>query len=137
MNAPDGQQATGGVQPGQSNAVVFANKVIVFGTSDGVFVYSGTPGPGTLLASVTTATTDPFGNTTQPGGFVIYDGTAYIDMHVNAGFTAPAIEMVTGVASRGGTCGALHPPAVTALANEMQETLLFGPGSSHDRIQAA
>ena len=136
LNVPAGQQATGGVQPGQSNAVVFANKVIVFGTSDGLFVYSGAPGPGTLLASVTTATTDPFGNTTQPGGFVIYDGSAYIDMHVNTGVGAPAVEMVTGVASEASHAALYTLPLNTALVNEMVETVLTGAGSSSGGIQA-
>ena len=139
LNAPAGQQATGGVQPGQSNAVVFANKVIVFGTSDGLFVYSGAPGPGTLLASVTTATKDPFGNTTQPGGFVIYLGSAYTEIHVGSAFGSPipSLDMVTGVASESEHAQLFAFPNNTALVNELVGTWLLGAGSSHDNIQAA
>lgn len=63
QNAPGGQQATGGVQPGQSNAVVVADKVIVFGAGSGVFVYSGTPGLGNPpIAWMGGGLIDPFGN---------------------------------------------------------------------------
>lgn len=63
QNAPAGQQATGGVQPGQSNAVVFANKVIVFGAAEGVFVYNGAPALGNPpVFWATSSAVDPFGN---------------------------------------------------------------------------
>ena len=70
VNAPRGQGTPVGVQPGVSNAIVIANKVIVFGTGGGVFVYSGTPGPGNPpIVSVGGGTKDPYGNTTGPGVF--------------------------------------------------------------------
>jgi len=65
QNAPAGQQATGGVQPGQSTAIVFANKVIVFGTGDGVFVYptGTTPALGNPpIAWMGGGLVDPYGN---------------------------------------------------------------------------
>jgi hypothetical protein len=63
LNAPDGQQATGGIQPGVSNAIVIADKVIVFGPNAGVFVYSGTPALGNPpIFWATSSTVDPFGN---------------------------------------------------------------------------
>lgn len=102
----------------------------------GLFLYNGVPGPGTLLASVTESTTDPFGNTTQPGGFVVYDGNAYIDMHVNTTVGAPAIEMVTGVASEASHAALYTLPLNTGLVDELIETVLTGAGSSHDGIQA-
>lgn len=64
LNAPQGAALTGGVQPGQSSGIVTANKVIVFGPGDGVFVYSGAPpAAGNLIASIAPAAgTDPYGN---------------------------------------------------------------------------
>jgi hypothetical protein len=65
QNAPAGQQATGGVQPGQSTAIVFANKVIVFGAGDGVFVYptGTTPALGNPpIAWMGGGLVDPYGN---------------------------------------------------------------------------
>jgi hypothetical protein len=42
---------------------VTANTVVVNGAGDGVFVYSGTPGPGTLILSIASAAgTDTYGN---------------------------------------------------------------------------
>lgn len=42
------------------------NQVIVGGPGGGVFVYFPTPGPGNLIASITDAQRDIFGNPTQP-----------------------------------------------------------------------
>jgi hypothetical protein len=68
VNAPSGQSTAIGV-PGVQQAVVIANTVIVFGPgTSGVFVYSGTPGPGNPpIASMTNSSTDPFGNAVLPG----------------------------------------------------------------------
>jgi hypothetical protein len=64
LNAPAAGQVVSGVQPGVSQAIVLANKVIVFGTGGGVFVYSGTPGAGNPPISwMSSSTTDPYGNT--------------------------------------------------------------------------
>lgn len=68
VNAPRGGQVTPGVQPGVSSGVLLAQYVIVFGTTAGVFIYSGTPGPGNPpVYSVSNADSDPYGNTIQPG----------------------------------------------------------------------
>lgn len=67
LNAPLGGQALSGVQPGTTSPVVTAQYVIVFGTGGGVFVYSGTPGPGNSpIAWMTSATSDPYGNSVVP-----------------------------------------------------------------------
>lgn len=67
VNAPQGALPAAGVQPGQSTAVVIANKVIVFGPNDGLFVYSGTPKLGNPpIFWATSATKDPYGNTVTP-----------------------------------------------------------------------
>ena len=52
LNAPPAGAMTPGVQPGVSQAVVLANKVIVFGANGGIFVYSGTPALGNLITSI-------------------------------------------------------------------------------------
>jgi hypothetical protein len=71
LNAPPGVPGSPGVQPGVSGGVVIANKVIVFGTGDGVFVYSGTPGKGNPpVAWVSGALTDPYGNSLPAEGIV-------------------------------------------------------------------
>lgn len=63
LNAPQGVSPVGGVQPGQSNAIVVADKVIVFGPGAGMFVYSGTPALGNPpIFWATSATVDPYGN---------------------------------------------------------------------------
>lgn len=66
LNAPAAAAgaATGGIQPGQSSAIVTANKVIVFGPGDGVFVYAGIPALGNPpIAWMAAGLTDPYGNT--------------------------------------------------------------------------
>lgn len=46
-----------------SSQVVIANKVIIEGSNDYLLVYSGTPGPGTLIISIAPAAgIDPYGN---------------------------------------------------------------------------
>ena len=70
LNAPQGQQVLPGVQPGVSGGTVLAQFVIIFGTgsSAGVFVYMGTPGPGNPpVFSLSNATEDPYGNAIAPG----------------------------------------------------------------------
>src|SRR5215472_14763632 len=67
MNAPPARELSIGVQPGVPN-IIRARVVIVSGASGGVFLYSpGAPGVGNLVASMTEATNDPFGNPTLPG----------------------------------------------------------------------
>lgn len=93
QNAPAAQQPAVGVQPGTTTPVVIANRVIVFGPSGtvtGVFVYSGTPGPGTLIASMTDSLTDPFGNATIQG-VVSYAGPG-----AAAGIVNGALFLYTG-----------------------------------------
>jgi hypothetical protein len=71
LNAPPAGALVPGVQPGVSNAVVLAQYVIVFGAAGGVFIYSGAPATGNPpIAWITSAATDPYGNTIQPGIFL-------------------------------------------------------------------
>ena len=65
LNAPPGVQAAPGVQPGVSQAVVFARQVIIAGAKGGLFVYDST---GTLIASIAGAAgTGPLGGSFGPG----------------------------------------------------------------------
>lgn len=51
---------------------VTANKMIVVGTSDGLFVYDGSAGPGTLVVAIVPAAgTDAFGNAYSGPGISI------------------------------------------------------------------
>lgn len=68
MNAAPAGGVGLGIQPGTSNGVITAHFVIVSGTNGGVFVYSGPPALGNLIASmVGGGGLDPFGNVTQAG----------------------------------------------------------------------
>lgn len=53
---------------------IIANLVIIFGPNKGtgLFLYNGSPSHGNLIASLTTATQDDFGNTTVPNGLAVY-----------------------------------------------------------------
>lgn len=63
LNAPRAGAITPGVQPGISQAVITANRVIVFGANGGIFVYSGKPAANNLIYSVAgSGGTDPYGN---------------------------------------------------------------------------
>jgi hypothetical protein len=62
FGAPAGQQTSPGIQPG-TNGILLARYVIVSGAGDGVFVYSGTPGPGNPpIAWTGSGLVDPYGN---------------------------------------------------------------------------
>jgi hypothetical protein len=90
LNAPAGGQLTPGVQPGVTPGIVLAQYVIVFGTAGGVFVYSGTPGPGNPpIAWLSSATADPYGNTLTPADNVVIgagqDGSPQVVLESSSG----------------------------------------------------
>lgn len=62
------------IAPGGAAGVFRGRLVIVYGTGpgSGVFVYDPSPGAGNLVASITEASTDPFGNATIPGAIASY-----------------------------------------------------------------
>lgn len=65
LNAPPATLVQPGVQPGVTGPLILAQYVVVFGTNDGVFIYSGTPAKGNPpVISITSpsATDDPYGN---------------------------------------------------------------------------
>jgi len=74
LGAPSGNQVLPGIQPGTTGGTVLAQYVIVYGSSSasgagpGVFIYSGSPGPGNPpIYSESNATEDPYGNAIAPG----------------------------------------------------------------------
>lgn len=55
-----------------AEGAVTANTVVVNGAGDGVFVYDGTPGPGTLIVAIASAAgTDPYGNPYSGPGIAV------------------------------------------------------------------
>lgn len=61
------------IGPGSTSGVIRARQVIVSGSDEGVFVYSGTPGPGNPpIDYMSNSATDPFGNVLPQAGTVAY-----------------------------------------------------------------
>lgn len=81
MNAPSGQQAPPGIQPG-SNGITVTNRLIVAGPNGGAFFYSGAPAFGNLIDSVTRASgTDPYGNAYLNGHTSYTPGVSAVSMN--------------------------------------------------------
>lgn len=96
VNAPRAQGTPVGVQPGTSNAIVLAQYVVVFGSSGGMFVYAGTPGPGNPpVYSVSNADKDPYGNTVEPGIWAGPPGSIQVGMQAEPGSGFGQILFVT------------------------------------------
>lgn len=75
LNAPPAQQLGIGVQPGVPN-IIRARLVIISGANGGLFIYSGTPAAGNLIASIAAAPgTDPYGNAYLDGVVTYGTGT--------------------------------------------------------------
>lgn len=86
MNAPRGGVTTPGIQPGVSNQVVLAQYVIIFGTTGGIFIYAGTPGPGNPpIYSFSNADVDPYGNEVFPGIWAGVFGGNQVGMQTASG----------------------------------------------------
>jgi hypothetical protein len=131
-NAPAGQPTQVGTQPGVTGGVVRARQVIISGSADGVFVYEGSPGAGTLVGSWAAAPgSDPYGNA-YPQGFSVgpADGTQTQLIPAGAGgaaeisfpFSAPAMSNTPNVAAgpNGPTAAELviSGPAIAAAGSE-------------------
>jgi hypothetical protein len=125
------QQTAPGIQPGVSQNVIRARQVIVSGTADGVFVYSGTPGPGNPpIAAMTGGDVDPYGNTVYPdissvgASGLIYMAAGLLNIALNASQYAPAeifagateatLNLNSGLASSGDTLAELALLSATA-----------------------
>jgi hypothetical protein len=100
LNAPAGQQVLPGVQPGTTSGVVLAQFVIIFGATGGMFVYSGTPGPGNPpVYSVSSATTDPYGNTIEAGIWAGQFGGTQAGLQVNGSLGQLAFPVASSSAA--------------------------------------
>lgn len=88
-----------------TNQVVSLLIVQAGGNLQGIFVYSPTPGAGNLIAALTTASKDPYGNTVQPADspatnpvlVVFGSGGSYAQLAAQAGIAA--LILGTGDAS--------------------------------------
>jgi len=105
--------------------------------SVGGYWYTSTPGVGDLVVSITAqAGTDPEGNTTE-GGLTIYQGSARLQLHVNTGVSAPAVEMPTGAASEDGAASFYTWVPNRGASAEAIVAYWQGPSSAYDGLAAA
>lgn len=114
LNAPSGQQVLPGVQPGVTGGVTLAQFVIIFGTNGGLFIYSGTPGPGNPpVFSMSNATEDPYGNAIDAGIWagpfggtqagLEYNGTSGQLVFPVSGRTVTEVGGISGISAGGGS----------------------------------
>jgi hypothetical protein len=127
--------------PGAAAGVVRARIVIVSGGSGvfGVFVYSGTPGAGNLVASLAGAgtTADPFGNPVLGGGLAVY-GTGGQEIFLGLIGAIAELEFRTGAAIEGAAAN-MASEANGAGAAQTLDLLFSGPrlnvAGSEDWVQ--
>jgi hypothetical protein len=125
-------QPSPGIGPSQGTQVR-ARTVIVFGAGGGVFVYSGTPGPGNLIASLTNAATDPFGNPTKPQSAVYGTDGTYVQMQAGA----PASLFIGSGDSAEATAARLLTQVSGAGVTRRIVTTLRAPRVSGESVSAA
>jgi hypothetical protein len=103
----------------------------------GGYWYTSAPGLGNLVVSITSSPgTDSEGNPVVEG-VTVYRGNARIQLHVNTNVGAPAIEMLTGLASeQGGSAIYTWSPNPGATAEQLW-AWWQGPTSKHDGKSAA
>lgn len=114
---------------------------IIGGTGSGIFVYSGAPAAGNLIASFVGATTaDPFGNSVIPDGMTIYNGTQrlflgqvgasnLLQFATGASFENGPFQLQGLASGSGGTAfmqGAILGPANTAVEDRVLMTFTSG-----------
>lgn len=105
--------------------------------SAGGYFYTTTPGLGDLVVSIMANDgTDPEGNATK-GGVSVYQGTARLQMHVNAGVGAPAIEMTTGRPSESSGSALYTWVPNPGAAAEILVAYWQGPSITTDNLSAA
>lgn len=132
INSAAGQPTPVGTQPGVSQSIVRARQVIISGTADGVFVYNGTPGPGTLVGSwAALAGTDPYGNSYSRGFSVGLATGTQVDLipsgaggaaEIQFAFSSPAVSNAPNIAAGpNGPTGAelvISGPAIATAGSE-------------------
>lgn len=103
--------------PGGAAGVFRGRLVIVYGTGpgSGVFVYDPSPGAGNLVASITEASTDQYGNGTIPGAIASYGGTVgYAALGSGAVIIRRYTDATAAQVSGGGGRLILHSGQATA-----------------------
>jgi hypothetical protein len=115
LNAPAGQQTLPGVQPGSTGGVTLAQFVIIFGAAGtpqagGLFIYSGSPGPGNgPIFSFTSASEDPYGNLLGPGIFAGKFGGVQAGFDLEGGFGQVVVPTGNPLEQKaGGMAGAFN-----------------------------
>lgn len=117
--------------------MIKAAQYVADGTTGEFLAYTGTPAHGNLLASISPSSgSDAFTNA-YIDGFGIYDAAAKIQMHVNATFGAPALELYTGLASEFQQASLYNLGANVGLVNEFENVFLQGPSSTFDHNSCA
>jgi hypothetical protein len=123
VNAPPPNTRVLGTQPGTTPAVVTANRVIVYGSNGGVFVYAGTPAPGNApIAWMSDSLADPYGNALKipgvgssgmTGWSALSNGIMYVGTSSDTSVTAARISApATGEVQITGNVGAADVPAL-------------------------
>jgi hypothetical protein len=138
LNAPSGQQVQPGVQPGVSGGVVLASYVIVFGQATGgagpgIFIYSGSPGPGNPpVFSMSNATQDPYGNAIAPGIWSGQFGGTQAGLQVNGPLLGELAFPVAGSSATG--TASIVGASVGTGGSVMQIASAIDPAPDNDRV---
>jgi hypothetical protein len=133
------QIGTGGVaaniglsEPSITGGTITGSQFIADGTSGEFLGYTGIPAAGNMNVSVSPVSgVDSKGNAYHDG-VIVYDQGAYLQIHVNTGFGAPAVEMVTKATSATLNPAIFGYSANTGLVNEYIIGQWNGPRSMHD-----
>jgi hypothetical protein len=129
QNAPAGQPAPVGIQPG-SSGIVPAQIVIVYGPGPAIYVYSGTPALGNLIGSwAGAAGTDPFGNATQANFTVYGPSGSYINI-TSLGGINPVIQLRPENVTHANVIPQANGNAVNAGGAAEQEELFLSSGKA-------
>jgi hypothetical protein len=122
--------SSGTVAPGSTN-IVRARQVIVFGVDEGVFVYNGTPALGNQpILTLSNSSTDPFGNTIQPGMVAYVSATFWAQLLAGVlNFGTPGMFSPAQMGSTG--AGAVFVASGQAVnTDSIAEMLLEAPSTS-------
>lgn len=115
------------IQPGSQTNVVTATIVqVIGGPNSGIFIYSGAPAAGDLIASIVGATTaDQFGNAVQPDAITFY-GTG--GQQILMGLSGGVAQLIfpTGTTFEG-TAANVSAEAVGSGNAQVMEFFMSGP----------
>lgn len=119
--------------PGGAAGIVRARIVeVIGGPNSGVFVYSGNPGVGNLIASLAgNTTTDIFGNGVFPNSLAFY-GAAGNDFVIGVSGSSPFVEFLTGASFESAAANIVAGIAGSGLSASMQLNISGPKGASPD-----